>query len=131
MSYKANVAEYLLDKTRIDPRAKIKHGPHALLLALRPSEEDEAPDLGLPILELFHRKAPQALDMPGENGKNLGSMPTFCDISRTKTTPSGLVRFPADPRCCLLWPCPVPRAAAGAGGRPGTEGRGGKDAAAL
>ena len=27
--------------------------------------DDVTPDQGLPILELFHRKAPQALDMPG------------------------------------------------------------------
>ena len=82
--FRADVVEYLLDKTRIDPLAKIKDGRHALVLALRCYEEGEAPDQGLPILELFHRKAPQALDMPGENGKNLGSMQTFCDISRTE-----------------------------------------------
>ena len=84
MHHHTAVAEYLLENTRIDPLATIKEGNHALVLALRPCYEREAPDQGLPILELFHRKAPQALDMPGENGKNLGSMQTFCDISRTE-----------------------------------------------
>ena len=41
------------------------------MLALREFGEGEAPDQGLPILKLFHRKAPQALHMPvdmsGEN----------------------------------------------------------------
>ena len=80
-NFHADVAEYLLDNTRIDPLAKDKDGDHALLLSLK---DDLPRDQGLPILELFHRKAPQALDMPAENGKNLGSMQTFCDISRTE-----------------------------------------------
>ena len=64
-----NVAEYLMDQPRIDPLAEIKDGFHALMLALGPPEEDEAPDQGLPILDLFHRKAPKALELPGQQGK--------------------------------------------------------------
>ena len=71
---RADVAEYLLDNTRIDPLAKMKEGNHALMLALRPPEEDEAPDQGLPILELFHRRVPKALELPGPEGKGLQSM---------------------------------------------------------
>ena len=66
---RADIAEYLLDKTRIDPLAKDKDGSHALVLPLRPCYEHEAPDQGLPILEAFHRKAPRALDLPGQRGK--------------------------------------------------------------
>ena len=62
---KVNVAEYLLGETRIDPLAKTEDGTHALMLALRPPEGYEAPDQGLPILELLYRKAPQALEMSG------------------------------------------------------------------
>ena len=40
------------------------------MLALRPSEDGEAPDEGLPIVELFHRKSPQALELPGPGGKD-------------------------------------------------------------
>ena len=57
-NFRADVAEYLLDNTRIDPLAEIKEGNNALGLALRYCQEGEAPDQGLPILELFHRKAP-------------------------------------------------------------------------
>ena len=62
---RGDVADYLLDKTQIDPLAKDKDGNHALVLALRPCYEREAPDQGLPILELLYRKAPQALEMSG------------------------------------------------------------------
>ena len=75
-SFRADVAEYLLENTRIDPLAKRKYAEYALLGAVRPLEEDEAPDQGLPILELFHRKAPKALDLPGRQGKELQSMLT-------------------------------------------------------
>ena len=61
-NFHTHVAEYLLDNSRIDPLAKDKDVPHALVLALRPCDDGEAPDQGLPILELFHRKAPMALD---------------------------------------------------------------------
>ena len=66
---RADIAEYLLDKTRIDPLAKSIYGEHALLATMRPLEQGEAPDQGLSILELFHRKAPKALELPGEQGK--------------------------------------------------------------
>ena len=120
-NFDADVAEFLLDNTRIDPLAKNKDENHALLVVLRDLGEGRAPDQGLPFLELFHRKAPQALDMPGEKGKELRSTLTFCDRTRTKTTPCDLFRFAADPHGCHVWPCPVPPAAAGAGGRPGPE----------
>ena len=80
------IAEYLLDNTRIDPLAKVKVGNNALGLALRCCQEGEAPDQGLPILELFHRKAPQALELSGKRGKELQSMPTLIVI------PQGLRR---------------------------------------
>ena len=68
-NFHADVAEYLLDKTRIDPLAKDKKGHHALLLALR---RVEPVDQGLPILELFHRKAPKALNLRDQQGKEGG-----------------------------------------------------------
>ena len=72
MHHHTAVAEYLLENTRIDPLATIKEGNHALVLALRPCYEGEAPDQGLPILELLHRKAPQLLELPGREGKERG-----------------------------------------------------------
>ena len=70
-NYRADVAEYLLDDTRIDPLAEPVL--HALSMAFHRPGTGEAPDRGLPILELFHRKAPQALHMPvdmsGENAR--------------------------------------------------------------
>ena len=80
-SFYVDVAEYLLDQPRIDPLARSKEGAHALMLALRELGEGEAPDQGLPILELFLRKAPKALDMPGQQGKELRPMPTLTVIS--------------------------------------------------
>ena len=72
--FRADVAEYLLDNTRIDPLAEIKEGNNSMGLALRCCQEGEAPDQCLPILELFHRKAPQALNSPGAGpgGKERG-----------------------------------------------------------
>ena len=90
LNHHAHVAEYLLDDTRIDPLAKNKDGNSALGMALRDLREDEAPDRGLPILELFHRKAPKALELPGQQGKELSSMPTCCDISRTEASAFGV-----------------------------------------
>ena len=84
--FKVGVAEYLLDNTLIDSLAKDKEGDHALGLALRRSENGMAPDQGLPILELFHRKSPRALELPGQQGKELQSMPTLTVI------PAGLRR---------------------------------------
>ena len=86
LNHHAHVAEYLLDNTRIDPLAEIKEGNNALGIALRCCQEGEAPDQGLPILELFLRKAPKALDMPGQQGKELRPMPTLTVI------PAGLRR---------------------------------------
>ena len=74
-SFQVQVAEYLLDQPRIDPLAKNKNENHALMLALRDIGEGEAPDQGLPILELFQRKAPQALDLPGEEQGTMGCAP--------------------------------------------------------
>ena len=132
-NFRADVAEFLLDNTWIDPLAKNKDENHALLLVLRDLGEGRAPDQGLSILELFHRKAPQALELPGHQGKELR-----CDrcwlapaFSGAESTLCDLFRFAADPPCCRERACPVPPAAAGAGGRPGPEGRGGKDAAAC
>ena len=62
------MAEYLLGETRIDPLAKTEDGTHALMLALK---DHENRDQGLPILELFHRKAPRALETPGRSGKDM------------------------------------------------------------
>ena len=81
--FRADVAEYLLDKTRIDPLAKMKDGRHALMLAVRELGEGEAADQGLPILELIHRKAPEALELPDQQGKEMRLMPTWCDFLRT------------------------------------------------
>ena len=70
-----------MDQPRIDPLAKIKDGFHALMLALLRANKDKAPDHGLPILDLFHRKAPKALELPGQQGKELRPMPTLTVIS--------------------------------------------------
>ena len=60
------LAEFLLDQPRIDPLAKDVTGAHPLLLAL---ERGAPMDQGLPILELFLRKAPGALDLSGYRGE--------------------------------------------------------------
>ena len=57
-----NVAEYLLDNTRIDPLAKFDYGDRALVLAIM---QDKSEYQCLPFLDLFHRKAPRALEMQG------------------------------------------------------------------
>ena len=75
MKHQVQVAEYLLDQPQIDPLARNKDGLHALMLALRELGEGEAPDQGLPILELFHCKAPQALDLPGGQQGTMGCAP--------------------------------------------------------
>ena len=89
-NFHADVAEFLLDQPRIDPLATNNRTGHALSLSLLPYKTpdhlkheyhmemksaglipDEIPDRGLPILELFHRKAPQALHWPVDmSGKN-------------------------------------------------------------
>ena len=69
-NFHTDVAEYLLGNTQIDPLAKNQYGEHAFLTTVRSLPKDEAPDRGLPILELFHRKAPQALELPGTSGEN-------------------------------------------------------------
>ena len=120
-NFHAHVAEYLLDNTRIHPLAKDKQEGRALLIALRPCDDGEAPDHGLPILELFHRKAPQALNSPGAGpgGKERGGCLGLWILGIGSADADNHCRLPADPRCCLARSCPVPPAAAGAGGRPG------------
>ena len=75
MKHQVQVVEYLLDQPQISPLARNKDGLHAVMLALEPCGEGEAPDQGLPILELLHRKAPQALDMPGGEQGTMGCAP--------------------------------------------------------
>ena len=74
-NFHADVAEYLLNQPRIDPLAKDEDGNHALMATIRPLQEDETPDQGLPILELIHRKAPKALGLPTDvEGKQAHSV---------------------------------------------------------
>ena len=91
-SDQVDVAEYLLEYTQIDPLAKKDDGNHALMLGpYAPPVGGAGLHQGLRILELFHRKAPQALDLPGGLGKEVGSTLTLTVI------PQGLRRY------CVAW----------------------------
>ena len=59
-----HVVDYLLFKTRINPLAKNHIKFHPLVVTMKVLQPGEAPDQGLPILDLFHRKAPKALETP-------------------------------------------------------------------
>ena len=61
-NFHTDLVQYLLENTRVDPLARSSQGGfQALALALGDGGQT---DQGLPILELFCRKAPKALEMP-------------------------------------------------------------------